>query len=78
MKVIGCRGKSHYLLAESIDAALGRILHKETKLLSPLMGIQQILKWGYWEECSLPWPELEALLQECIEVNDHGVPLKRQ
>ncbi len=61
MKVFGCRGESQYLLAESSDAEYGRILDRKRKLLSPLMNFQRIFKWGYWEECSLPQPELEVL-----------------
>jgi len=64
MKVIGRRGKNQYMLAKSINSETARVLDVEQGKLFPSEKSQSILKWGYWEEYSLPQSELDKLLAE--------------
>ncbi len=63
MKVIGRRGSSQYLLVDHDNAVEGSILDINQRKLFPPDNIQVILKWGYWEEYSMPDLELKRLLK---------------
>lgn len=62
MKVIAQRGKNQYLIAESVNSEMGKVLDIEQGKVFPEEPIASIVKGGYWENATMSKEELDKLL----------------